>query len=296
MKGMLKNTERFIQTADHHKLFCESFLHQDAKASLLILHGQGEHSGSYDRLIRFLSRQDSPFKLNIFTFDFRGHGRSDGRRGYASHPIQYVEDLEAVLTDIEHSNMKTPLFALAHSMGGLILTEAQCQHSFQKRFQNIFKGQILSAPLFQVALKVPAWKMKSAKWMNQVFPRLTLWNEITDEMLTDDLDVRKEFSRDPLRHQKISPGVFLGFFDFFDDIREHAIKIKTPTHLFISEVDPVVSFPAAKEIFDLFGSQDKKLTSFSVGRHELLNEIARDKIYTLIQNQLMTWSAQNVSI
>ncbi len=291
---MWRNREKFVETPDHHRLLCESWIRDDAEFSFLIVHGQGEHSGSYNRFIQHLLQNPNTPKMNIHTFDFRGHGRSDGRRGYAKHTIQYVEDLESILSDLQKAKPPLPLFVLAHSMGGLVVSEAQTLPSFQKRFPNIFRGQILSAPLFQVALQVPTWKIKSAKFINQVFPTLTLGNEISDDMLTDDASIRDEFQRDPLRHQKISPGVFLGFFDFFQDVRENASSIQTPTLLFMSELDPVVSYPAAKDFFEQLGSSDKKIIPFSIGKHELLNEISRDKIYQLVIEQLTTWRDQYV--
>ena len=286
---MWQNFEKFLQTPDHHRLHFEQWIHPAAKQSLLIIHGQGEHSGSYERLIQDL-KSNLHVPLNIFSFDFRGHGRSDGIRGYAEHPIEYVEDLETVLAEIRSHWEQNPLFILAHSMGGLIWTISQKQKRYQECFKKMIRGQILSSPFFGMSLDIPQWKTKSAVFIKTLFPKLTLSNEIEDSLLTDDPEIQTEFRRDPLRHRKISAGVFLGFFDFFSESLEMAKEIQLPTLVFISQTDPVVSFSATQQFFEALGSSKKKILSLSTGKHELLNDISREHIYKSIHNQLNQWS------
>lgn len=280
------NVESFLKTPDGTQLFFESWKRKDAKSALLIVHGQGEHSESYQRFIDDFETHGD-MDCDIYAFDFRGHGRSDGLRGYAQHAIQYVEDFETVLEHLKSIGVR-PII-LCHSMGAMVVIAAQLQKNYEKRFGSMLVGQILSAPLFGVALDVPKWKINASHFMNKIYPKITLWNEITDDMLTQDLSIQQEYQRDPLRHQKISPGVFLGFFDFFEEIKRDAGRITTPTFLFMSEHDPVVSIQAALEVFDLLGSAQKEKKIFTSGKHELLNDISREKVYALIQTKILEW-------
>ncbi|MFH1765744.1 MAG: alpha/beta fold hydrolase, partial [Gemmatimonadota bacterium] len=47
------------------------------RASLLLVHGLGEHSGRYDAFARVLAEEGT----SVFAFDLRGNGRSPGPRG-----------------------------------------------------------------------------------------------------------------------------------------------------------------------------------------------------------------------
>ncbi len=286
---MWNNSEKFLLTPDHHSLHLEKWTHPHAQGSLLIVHGQGEHSGSYERFINYL-KLDLSLTLNIYAFDFRGHGRSEGLRGFANHPIEYVEDLETALSEIQAEIQNTPLYILAHSMGALVWTVSQAQKKYQDNFKKIIRGQILSSPFFGMSLEVPRWKTKSAVFINNFLPRLTLSNEIKDSLLTEDPEIQIEFQRDPLRHQKISAGVFLGFFDFFAESFEVAKDIQLPTLLFISQTDPVVSFSAAHRFFEALGTHEKNMISFTTGKHELLNDLSRLHVYKSIREQLIQWS------
>lgn len=285
---MWTNSEKFLESPDHHRIHFEQWLHPKARSGILIVHGQGEHSGSYERFIQHLQKNLN-LPLHIFTFDFRGHGRSDGIRGFANHPIEYVEDLETALADIQKNHSQIPLYILAHSMGGLVWTISQGQKRYRESFKGMIRAQILSSPFFGMSLEVPQWKTKSARFVKTFLPRVTLSNEIQDHMLTEDQEIHTEFRRDPLRHQKISAGVFLGFFDFFAEAMNLAPKITLPSFMFISQTDPVVSFEAAKNFHEALASEEKKLLGLSSGKHELLNDISREHIYKSIYDQIRQW-------
>ena len=77
----------------------------------------------------------------LFGHDHVGHGRSDGKRVYVESVDQYVDDLFLHCKDMQRSYPHSPLFAIGHSMGGMILLRACLNHS------TLFKGVILQGPL-----------------------------------------------------------------------------------------------------------------------------------------------------
>ncbi|HEV3122263.1 MAG TPA: alpha/beta fold hydrolase, partial [Isosphaeraceae bacterium] len=57
---------------------------------LVIAHGLGEHGGCYRNLVESLG---PALEVDVLAFDFRGHGRSPGRRGFVMHFDELVADL-----------------------------------------------------------------------------------------------------------------------------------------------------------------------------------------------------------
>ena len=47
-------------------------------AVLIVVHGIAEHSGRYSNLVNYFV----PKGYAIYSFDLRGHGKSEGKRGY----------------------------------------------------------------------------------------------------------------------------------------------------------------------------------------------------------------------
>jgi len=269
---MIKRTESFFNSFDGTKIFFQYWEKPEYVGTVIITHGQGEHSDAYLRLIEGL--QDSPW--NFLAWDLRGHGRSEGQRGYASRFDDFTRDFSGLLTHIQDrpqlKNKKT--IFLAHSMGGLIQLKTQFLFGLPPH-----EAQVLSAPLLGLSVAVPLIKDLGAVVMNQVFPRLTLSNEIRYANLTRDPDVILEFERDAFRHGKISSGVYLGMLESFPFVQEKAAEFKSPFLLQMSDNDPIVSSPAALKFFDAAGSPLKFKNIYHDGMHESYNDIHRATVY-----------------
>ena len=61
------------------------------KAVMSLVHGFGEHSGRYADMSTYLNSKD----ISVVTLDLRGHGKSDGRRGYCPDYSQLLGDVDA---------------------------------------------------------------------------------------------------------------------------------------------------------------------------------------------------------
>jgi alpha-beta hydrolase superfamily lysophospholipase len=272
---MYTRSESFFSGYDGAKLYLQKWTVENSVGTILITHGQAEHSDCYLRLINALDGQ----KWNFIGWDLRGHGKSEGLRGYAKDFDEYVLDynifLELCLGFSETKNR--PIVLLGHSMGGLIQT---CSLSEKKK--NNIAGQILSSPLFGVAVAVPEWKDKGAGLLNSLLPKLTMGNEIKNDMLTRDLDVMREYEQDTYRHNRISSGVYLGFKREFKRILSRAAEITVPTLMHISDNDPIVSSESALKFFDAIASPQKTLKIVEGGKHELYNDTVRAEVFKFV--------------
>lgn len=274
---MYTRSETFFTGYDGTKLYLQNWVTPDALGTILITHGQAEHSDCYARLIDALDGQGWSF----IAWDMRGHGKSEGVRGYAKDFDEYVLDYKIFLDfalGLYEVHSK-PIVLLGHSMGGLVQT---CALAEKKHLNKIIAGQILSSPLFGVAMEVPEWKDKGAGFINSLIPKLALTNEIKNDSLTRDLDVIREYEQDTYRHGKISAGVYLGFKREFQRILSKAGDITIPTLLHISDNDPVVSTDSALKFFDALSSENKTLKIIESGKHELYNDIVRDEIFKVV--------------
>jgi alpha-beta hydrolase superfamily lysophospholipase len=94
------------------------FRHWDrspADASVLLLHGFGEHSGHYHRLAYGLNNRG----LDVWGLDHLGHGLSDGVRGQFRSVDALANNASLLLDAIEADFPDRPLFVVGHSLGGV---------------------------------------------------------------------------------------------------------------------------------------------------------------------------------
>lgn len=265
----------FFKGFDGAQLFLQAWLNPKSCGTVLLTHGQAEHSDCYHRTVlefQNLAQSNGHLPWDFISWDLRGHGRSEGIRGYARDVDDYVLDFECFLKKVSENPLvlQKPVILMAHSLGGLVQTCALSENKIAKA-----TAQVLSAPFFGVSVKVPTWKDIGSEFVNRLAPKITLGNELRTEMLTRDPEIIREIELDPYRHNKISAGVYLSAKREFANLPAKFSNIDLPTFMLISDHDPVVSSTAAMHFFDSIVSQKKGLKIVEGGMHELFNDLGR---------------------
>ncbi len=278
---MYKRSEGFFKGSEDTRLFFQIWENPKARGTIIINHGQGEHSESYLRFVNF-------FKSDSWTFyacDMRGHGRSDGKRGYVPLFDDYCKDYDLFVNKVLNHEARPPgpVILLSHSMGGLVQIKTLLQ---KPAWLKQIAGEVCSAPLLGLALPVPLYKSQGAKVLDRVMPTMTMYNEIKNEMLTRDPDVIREFEQDSLRHNRISSGAFLGFLESFESVVPRAGEIDLPTLFVLPEEDPVVSTPISRQFFEKLASANKEIFIYPEARHEMFNDLHRLTVFQDIKKFL----------
>ncbi len=272
--------EGHFQGFQNTSLYYQEWLSKDPKGLLIITHGHGEHSECYLRLVNGLSTSG----WSICCWDWRGHGRSDGKRGYAANFSDYCEDYNLFLNFIltQENVADLPVVVLGHSMGGLI--QAKTLYDKGANLSGRIQAQIYSAPLMGLSVDVPLVKDLAALMAYHIYPKLTLWNELKKSQFTSDAKVLEEYDRDPLRHDQISPGVYLGVLKALEKVEIMAKNSHLPTLMQLGKNDTVVSNESAISFFNSLNSTIKNLIVYDNSLHEIYNDIEREKSYSdLIQ-------------
>ncbi len=267
----MNRTEGTFRGYDGLELFFQTWGNSSPRGTIILTHGLAEHSECYNRLAEGLV----PFNWNIIGWDLRGHGRSEGSRGYVKNFDEYAKDLNEFVKYVKTSlKPKEPIFLLGHSTGGLIAIQAIIN------FGNMgAKALCLSSPLLGIALAVPPIKDMAAKLIHRFIPSLTLNNEIIYEQLTHDEEIYKSYAADPLRHDRISLSLYLSMISTMDFAMLNAAKIQLPLLEQLAGQDLVTSVKASERFFERVGSQQKELKIYKDFYHEIFNEVGRAQVY-----------------
>jgi alpha-beta hydrolase superfamily lysophospholipase len=278
-------TESFFESADGLRLYYQEWSSAKPKAHLVITHGLGEHSDCYDDFARELS----DFNIRISAWDLRGHGRSQGARGAIADLYQLTQDLEIFLNFALKANQASePVILMGHSMGGLILLK-----SLLGLREYLARPLILSSPFLGVALPVPDWKLQASELIAQVAPRFTLDANIPPELLTRVPQKLQYYQRDPMRHQKMSAGLFESALKGIESVFFHAHLYQAPVFMIASETDPVVDSREIRNFARHLTNPANELVLLPGRLHEVFNDIGREeafaplKTYLQAQTQLM---------
>jgi alpha-beta hydrolase superfamily lysophospholipase len=269
---MFKRSESFFTGLHNTKLFYQMWEPEQPRGHLVISHGQAEHSGCYQRLIEGLKE----LSFSVYAWDMRGHGRSEGQRGYARDFEDYVKDLQLFIQHLRDERGLYPknIHLVGHSMGGLVQLKMLLNNGHWE-----FPGQILSSPMLGVAVDVPLYKDVAALVFSKILPTVTLSNEIQYKDLTRDPEVINEFNSDVLRHDRISSAVYLGAIATIELLRQNMHKIKVPTLLQIPNQDPVVGSTSSQDFFQKLGATTKVLKIYPDRMHEIYNDFGREEVF-----------------
>jgi alpha-beta hydrolase superfamily lysophospholipase len=267
----IENREYHIEDPLLPKLFLQSWnnLDKKTKGCVLITHGISEHSNCYKHIGEALANEG----WFVYAWDLQGHGQSQGKRGFIKDFNDFITDLKSVINLIRKDDSKpTANFHLiGHSMGGLITLKALMDENPVK-----VKSVILSNPALSLAIKVPKVKEYASLWLNEVWPTLTLNNEINYKNLSRDENMMSTYTKDPLRHTKISPPLYLGMVQSMEWVTSHPSNLNTPLFMQISGQDKIINPQASLDFFKKI-KEPKKIKVYEDSYHEVYNDINKQE-------------------
>jgi len=234
-------------------LFTKYFLPEnETKNNLLIIHGLGEHSGRYLKLIKLLNENG----VKVFTFDLPGHGKSKGLRGDISSLEELFKYIENYIPD--------NYILFGHSLGGLLATRF-CQFTEKKpeklilsdpAIGNIAKNKVLLAFL-------------------KIFKKMQISNRIKLEDLSTNPNAIEKYKNDILVHDKITIRTVLMMFNEAEKALERIEELKLPTLLLYGKEDKIINVSE----YDKIIQDNITKVSFEKGKHELFECIYNEKAF-----------------
>lgn len=246
----------------------------------LIVHGFLEHCARYREVAHVLGS----LGMAVLSFDLRGHGRSDGQRGYIDSVSDFLDDLDAALCELVlridrlAPERELPVVLVGHSNGGLVVLRALADPTRQ---HPRVRAAVVSSPFLGFRVEVPVPKKLLALAASRWVPRLSLPNQFPLEWLTADPDKQRERRLDTLCHEVASARWYTATLEAQEYVADYAVRITVPTLWLVSAedrlADPGVTrmvharLRAPSEYHDLLGLQ-----------HEVFNERDRGRVFGLL--------------
>ncbi|HYH93828.1 MAG TPA: alpha/beta hydrolase, partial [Candidatus Saccharimonadales bacterium] len=232
-------------------------------ASLLLVHGLGEHSGRYEHV----GDRTAAAGIDTWSYDQRGNGASGGRRGHVDRWSQYHDDLAERLSVVRAGAEGRPVVLYGHSMGGLIVAGYLLPEDAADRrpWPDLV---VLGSPGLESTLA--AWKKTLAPMLARVVPTLAVPTGIDPSTLSRDPSVGAIAGRDPLNGR--AGTVRFGAEGLSEQARVRALAgqgFGVPT-LVLHGLDDGLVPAAASEVFE--GAPGVERRTYPGLRHELHNE------------------------
>lgn len=237
------------------------------KMRIFLVHGIAEHLVRYDHVAAFLNKNG----YSVVRFDLRGHGKSEGKRGYIRSYRDYLEDIDQVVS--LHKGKRNILFG--HSMGALIT------HLYMLN-DNPFEASITSAG--------PTWYIKDVAFVRYIgfkyYGFLQVKNNLARNMLSHIEKVEDDYMRDPLVLKKYYINLIGEMFvKAVKYLNRNILRHNKPILMLHGELDKIVPVDFSKRLYERLVQTDKTLKLYPNDWHETLNEIDREDV----MNDILQW-------
>ncbi|HZG56577.1 lysophospholipase [Paenibacillus sp.] len=241
-----------------------------AKATIVLVHGQGEHCGRYAHVAAALNAAG----YDVVSGDLPGHGRSGGLRGHIDRFDAFVDVAASWIEAARDRRPETTLFLLGHSVGGLIAARL-LQTS---PVAGLLSGAVLTSPAFRLRFPIPAWKEALGRRLDGVLPRLRMPSGLKEQRVTRSEDIARATAADPLM-------VYVASVRFYNELLRaqaaalaEAGRISLPLLLLHGGADEIIAPAPSLDFGARLASPDKDVRLLPGLHHEVLNEPERDDV------------------
>jgi acylglycerol lipase len=232
------------------------------KAVLLVAHGLAEHSGRYKNLVSYFV----PKGYAVYTFDYRGHGKSEGLRSYVDRLSDYLADIKIFFDKVRKEQRRAKIFLVGHSMGGTLAVPYAIEH------QQELAGVITSAPSLVASSTVSPALIAIAGVVSALVPKVGV-TVLDASTISRDKAVVDAYVNDPLVFRgKIPARTGAELAKMWKTLPEEMPKIKLPILIMQGTADRLSDPASSKLLYKRVGSKDKTLKLYKGFYHEIFNE------------------------
>ena len=254
----------------------------EARGTIVVVHGLGEHIGRYAHLAAFLVGRG----WRVVGFDQRGHGCSGGERGRLHRADDLLVDLAQVL-DAVRAEHPGPLVLLGHSMGGLVAARfvvgALVPAAAGSRPVDAL---VLSSPALDAGMNAMQKAMLAV--LGSIAPNLSVGNGLSPRWLSHDAAVVAAYEADPLVHDRIAPRLARFIVDGGQAVLALAPRWTVPTLLLYAGADRLVA-PAGSAAFAAAAPKGVvTVRVFAPLFHEIFNEPEQAEVLSVLGGWLDT--------
>ncbi len=299
--GYMKSVDFKLTSEDGKKIHVYSWgieKNNNPRAVVQIAHGMAEHGKRYGDFAQALVNNG----YMVYANDHRGHGKTAGtieKLGYFADKNGWdlvVKDVYLLTQTIKSKHPDLPVFLFGHSMGSFLARD------YISLFGKEIKGVILSGtsgdPGFLA--NIGTWLTKLECFLKGKKAKSPLMNKLsfgslnnafkpvrTDfDWLSQDNEEVDKYINDPFCGTVFTSGFFNDLLQGIKNIHKpdiiQAIEKDLPIYIFSGEKDPVGKntkgvLEVVKE-YQKAGIKDVTHKFYMNGRHEMLNELDREKV------------------
>ncbi len=268
----MEHKEFMMKSVDRLSLFGQYWAPGgEVHGVVALVHGHGEHSSRYAPwAARFVERG-----VAVVTFDLRGHGRSEGKRGHSPSYVRLMEDIDILIQRAREYFPEKPLFLYGHSMGGNLVL------GYAVRRCLALHGVVATSPWLRLTHDMAVPARLAVRLLRVIAPSLPIHTKLDAADISRDKEEVIKYLNDPLVHDLITPALYLQIHDMGRKLMKGG-EVNVPVLVVHGTADSITD-PAGSQAFVQNASgEDIQLKLFEGLYHETHHEPDREEVFDSI--------------
>ena len=238
----------------------------------MLLHGLGSHAQRLAPLAEALIRAD----YAVASFDLRGFGRSEGRRGHTPSLQVWFEDIAGFLAELRRRHPELQQVLYGHSMGAVLAL------AFTADRRPDLAGVIAASPALRSRVAEQRLKLWLVRLLGRLWPTLALDSGLDRSQLSRDPAVRASVEADPLCHRTVTIGWGLAMLQAIALVQAEASRFPVPLLLMHGTGD-AIAYPSGSEALAATAPAERVTLRLWEGLgHELHSDPERQVVFALM--------------
>jgi len=262
-----------ILTPDGARLPMRDWLPEGEPTAVVVaLHGMNDYSHAFEGPGRFLAARG----IAVYAYDQRGFGQAPDV-GYWPGVPAMADDLDTAIALVGAKHPGKPLYVLGESMGGAVAMVALSRPGAPK-----VAGVILSAPAVWGRDVMPLLN-RATLWMaSYTLPWLTLTGHGLNIHPSDNVEMLRALSRDPLVIKETRVDTIHGMCDLMDAAEAAAPLLHVPTLILGGEHDEIIPPEASRRVMGRLPNNPVPQVKaiYPNGWHMLLRDLQAEVVLT----------------
>ncbi|WP_221391038.1 alpha/beta hydrolase [Dyadobacter sp. NIV53] len=279
MEPKEKYTTSIFRNNNEQNVFYRKWMtNSKPKGIVLIVHGLNSHGGYYQNFAIQLNEND----YEVYAFDLRGRGQSDGERYYISDYNDIISDIDLLMNIAKSPYPTVPVFLFGHSAGGVFASV------YTVKYQSKLKGLISESFAFQ--LPAPDFALASIKFLSFIIPHTRLVR-LKNEDFSRDKTIVEKINNDPLLAKEKQPAKTMQQLLLAAEyLKTEMPEIKLPLLILHGTGDRAAKPSGSEYFMEHASSEDKQLKLYEGHYHDLLN----DKYNGIVIRDILRWLNERV--
>jgi alpha-beta hydrolase superfamily lysophospholipase len=246
------------------------------RAVVIFIHSWADYSGRYSEVAQHLAVGG----YASYSFDFEGHGDSEGYRGHIADFQHWVADLTTFVATVQSELRSVPVFLCGYGVGGCVAA-----HYITSDHHDV-DGVIFNASALEVGKDISSFKVMIAWLIGGLIPKLPI-SSLPPNQISSVLTEQRAYDEDEkVYHGKMTAGTGKELLLASMHISKQLAKIEAPLLVLQGTGDMLVSPEGGTAVYHQARSIDKSLQIYDDARHDLFHEQQKSTVFEHVKSWL----------